>query len=394
MAPINILKFGASSPADASPLKELQAAGYHSEDIIGVIGKSEGNGCVNDFSRTLSTHVWEPLIPEPAVTIFSGGTEGVLSPHVTFIVKTPTATGLQGVVGHTRRLEPHEVGTAEHAQQVAISVRRMLQESGISKDLVHLVLIKCPLLTSTKMEVIKAAGKALPTSDTYESMAKSRYASAVGIAVALDEMEESRLHEAIRDETSWSKKASCSSGAELEDCHILIIASEPSPSNLRVISGYMRDAIDAEVILGMLQSIRQEHGIVVQAFGKAEADPRGKIRGSRHTMLTDSDFHSTRHARAAVGGLVAGLVGDTQVSLFFLFSPFKLVDGIMWSIRSSLEVKFNCLNLGRSTATIFQRPKLYFKCYDDFRMLFLQDFQATMPNRFKHILTKPRSIYQ
>jgi cyanuric acid amidohydrolase len=27
-------------------------------------------------------------------------------------------------------------------------------------------------------------------------------------------------------------------------------------------------------------------------------------------MLTDSDFQSTRHARAAVGGLLAGLFGD------------------------------------------------------------------------------------
>jgi cyanuric acid amidohydrolase len=30
-------------------------------------------------------------------------------------------------------------------------------------------------------------------------------------------------------------------------------------------------------------------------------------------MCTDSDIQSTRHARAAVGGLVAGLTGDTLV---------------------------------------------------------------------------------
>ena len=30
-------------------------------------------------------------------------------------------------------------------------------------------------------------------------------------------------------------------------------------------------------------------------------------------MSTDSDVHSTRHARAAVGGLVAGLTGDSAV---------------------------------------------------------------------------------
>jgi cyanuric acid amidohydrolase len=45
MAHINILKYGVSSPADTSPLKELKAAGYESNDILAVIGKSEGKYC-------------------------------------------------------------------------------------------------------------------------------------------------------------------------------------------------------------------------------------------------------------------------------------------------------------------------------------------------------------
>jgi cyanuric acid amidohydrolase len=39
----------------------------------------------------------------------------------------------------------------------------------------------------------------------------------------------------------------------------------------------------------------------------------GTLGESRHMMCTDSDIQSTRHARAAVGGLVAGLTGDTLV---------------------------------------------------------------------------------
>jgi hypothetical protein len=42
MASINILKFGVSSPADTTPLKELKSAGYSYKDILGVVGKSEG----------------------------------------------------------------------------------------------------------------------------------------------------------------------------------------------------------------------------------------------------------------------------------------------------------------------------------------------------------------
>ncbi len=75
----------------------------------------------------------------------------------------------------------------------------------------------------------------------------------------------------------------------------------------------MKDAIDARPILEILDQVKSEKGIAVQTFAKAEADPTGTIRGTRHTMNTDSDIHSTRHARAAVGGLVAGLTGDTQV---------------------------------------------------------------------------------
>jgi cyanuric acid amidohydrolase len=248
---------------------------------------------------------------------------------VTFIVEDSNPTGLQALVGRTRMLEPDEIGTPTHAQEAATSVRSLLKASGIAKQAVHLVLIKCPLLTSEKLEIIKATSKTAVTTDTYESMAKSRYASAVGIAIALEELEASRLDEAMRNETSWSAKASCSSGAELEDCHILIIASDPSPGNLRALSTHMDDAIDVKPIFQMLKQIKSERGEVVQVFAKAEADPRGKIRGKRHTMNTDSDIHSTRHARAAVGGLIAGLVCISEhfpvISTSFTF-PLPVAD--------------------------------------------------------------------
>lgn len=230
---------------------------------------------------------------------------------MTFIVRGPKSTGLVATVGRTRVLEPHEIGTTEHASQVALSIRELMDHSGIREEDVHLVLIKCPLLTSAKVEAIKAASKIPVTTDTYESMAKSRYASALGIALALREI--SDLEKAMKSGNSWSSKASCSSGAELEDNHILIIASKPPLGRLRATSAFMSDAIDAGTIIKILGQIKGEGGNVLQVFAKAEADPTGDIRGKRHTMNTDSDLHSTRHARAAVGGLVAGLTGDTLV---------------------------------------------------------------------------------
>jgi cyanuric acid amidohydrolase len=63
----------------------------------------------------------------------------------------------------------------------------------------------------------------------------------------------------------------------------------------------------------VLDHIKGDNERILQVSSKAEADPSGLIRGNRHTMNTDSDIHSTRHARTAVGGLLAGLVGDSQI---------------------------------------------------------------------------------
>jgi cyanuric acid amidohydrolase len=284
----------------------------------------------------LASTVWEPLIPRDAVTVFSGGTEGVLCPHVTFIVRAhdaDTSTGLLAAAGHTRALQPHEIGSPDHARIVATTVKTMMTDLGVQDGDVELVLIKCPLLTSAKVESIRAAGREPITTDTYESMAKSRYASAIGIAAALGEVADTQIEASLllqQAGTAWSAKASCSSGAELDDNHILILASDPAaaaaaaaapPTStgektrrlLRIISRPMQDAIDASAVLALLSRVKEDGGEVVQLFAKAEADPRGTIRGNRHTMNTDSDIHGTRHARAAVGGLLAGLVGDTQL---------------------------------------------------------------------------------
>jgi cyanuric acid amidohydrolase len=243
----------------------------------------------------------------------------VLSPHVTFIVRSTSNehTGLVAAVGHTEDLAPHEIGTESHADIVSSRVKDMMKHLKVKPEDVQLVLVKCPLLTSAKLAAIRADGRKPLTSDTYESMAISRYASALGIASALGEMPEADVASALQSKAAWSAKANCSSGAELEDNHIFVLASNSKVSTsapcLNAISKPMSDAIDADVVLELLSQVKREGGKVLQVFAKAEADPRGIVRGSRHTMNTDSDIHSTRHARAAVGGLLAGLTGDTQI---------------------------------------------------------------------------------
>lgn len=272
-----------------------------------------GNGCVNDFSRTLSAHVWESQLRQDAVAIFSGGTEGILSPHVNFIVEEKENTGLIAGVGRTRKLEPHEVGTEAHVFQVADTIGRITCSLGLSSRDIGLVLIKCPLLTSAKIEAIRAGGRTPLTTDTYESMAKSRYASAVGVALSLGEIAPQSVEAALEEQSLSTNFASCSSGAELDSCHIIVLAASPTPGPFGIVSGCMNDAIDAPGILSLLRRVEKDGGKMVQVFSKAEAAKSGMVRTYRHTMNTDSDIHSTRHARAAVGALIAGLTGDCHL---------------------------------------------------------------------------------
>ncbi|KAF7193558.1 Cyanuric acid amidohydrolase [Pseudocercospora fuligena] len=330
MPAANLIKFPTSSPADSSPLLQLaKASDFTTDSILGIVGKTEGNGCVNDFSRTLSSHVWDEVIPRTGISVFSGGTEGVLSPHVAFILESKQQTGLTASVSRTWKLQPWQIGTAEHVSCVSATIRKMLETEKLKPDDVHLVLIKCPLLTSEKVAATLAAGEKPITADTYESMAWSRYASAIGIGAALGEVSTEDVASHLQSGNFYTAKASCSSGAELDDCHILILANDPSldigaehgdpPPIIQAFSGVMSSAID---FAGLQQVLNQaskpeapyRKATLLQVFAKAEADPTGLVAGTfRHTMLTDSDLHSTRHARAAVGGLIAGVTGDCHI---------------------------------------------------------------------------------
>ena len=48
---------------------------------------------------------------------------------------------------------------------------------------------------------------------------------------------------------------------------------------------------------------------IVNVLAKADPSPDGMLRGWRHIMLDDTDISATRHARAAVGGMIASLTG-------------------------------------------------------------------------------------
>ena len=314
----SLIRVPMNDPSDVPDVTGLLADGAGRENVRAVIVKSEGNGCVNDFSRTLAMRCWSEQLPD-AVTVVSGGTEGVLSPHATLILDVPPGQGMAGglVVGvdETPALDWAEIGTETHAFEVAASVRRIEERLRVSGDDVVFALVKCPLLTKNRMESVRASSKKLLTEDSYESMAFSRAASAAGVGYALGELDDHDLASALNgNQDVWSAVASASAGAELDRCKVVVLAQSSLTSGpLRATNVVMKDALDFGGVLGAIEDVRRNGGVVCQLFAKADPDPSGAIRGLRHTMLTDSDLNATRHARAAVGGLLAAFAGRSDI---------------------------------------------------------------------------------
>ena len=83
----------------------------------------------------------------------------------------------------------------------------------------------------------------------------------------------------------------------------------------------MADAVDLPAVHDLMRAagLELDAGQLTEAArGRvravlAKADPAAAVRGNRTTMCADSDIHATRHARAAVGGLLAGVAGMSDV---------------------------------------------------------------------------------
>ena len=336
-------RFAMSGPADLTGLAGLIGNGsLDPQQIIAIMVKTEGNGGVNDFTREFATSViaatlapylrLTPAEVEHRVAIVvSGGTEGVLSPHATVFARVPLAqhamvgdSGKRLAIGTaaTRDFLPHEIGRAAQIEETAKAVEAAMLDAGISSvDDVHWVQVKCPLLTAERVEAARRAGHEPVTENAYKSMAYSRGASSLGVAVAMKEIAASIEETAVLANWSLSSGvASASAGIELKNNIVIVLGNSGQAVGDCVIShAVMQDAIDASAVteaIGRVRGLadsRIDTSRIVNVLAKADPSPDGKVRGWRHTMLDDTDISATRHARAAVGGLIAGITGCPAV---------------------------------------------------------------------------------
>src|SRR5665213_657686 len=159
-------RIAAHAPDDVSALEARISAGeINPRAIIAIVGKTEGNGCVNDFTRSLASRALKDALKpyhhadsdQIVSIVMSGGTEGGLAPHfIIFEVREvdeqaePKALAIGRV--RTPHLSYESIGRLAQVNSVAQGVHAAMRDAGIGSAAdVHFVQIKCPLLTADRI---------------------------------------------------------------------------------------------------------------------------------------------------------------------------------------------------------------------------------------------------
>lgn len=335
---VGVHKVLMNSPSDVSGLDRLIEAGtVDPKELVASIGKTEGNGGANDFTRGLATlsfclalarrlGISPDEVAKRIAFVWSGGTEGVLSPHATLFTRSEANPAkdkrLAIGIAVTRDLAPEEVGTMVEVREVAAAVRKAQAEAGItSASDVHYVQVKGPLLTPAAVADADKRGAKLVTRDPNGSKPYARGATALGVALALGEVAEKDLSDAIIAQRMdlYSSVANTSAGGELKNCEILLFGNSPTAAgDLRIGHAVLKDVCDAEAVRAAATNAVGEGSApgtdrIVAIFAKAEAPPGGMLRGRRTTMLSDADINYERHARASLGAVITSVTGDAAI---------------------------------------------------------------------------------
>lgn len=337
---IDVVKIEIKSVMDASGLEEHIAAGrFKADEVIAVIGKTEGNGGVNDFTRILSDQAFRAVLKRHGTRsdaeikqipmVWSGGCDGVITPHATVFARN----GKTGPAGKPRlvmgtalspKILPEDIGRPAMVEKVAEGVKLAMKDAGITdpRD-VHYVQTKTPLLTIETIHDAHSRGKDVAC-EVHDSMGVSNGTTGLGIAVALGEIKMPKAEEICKNLDLYSSVASCSSGVELDQAQIVLLGNrDGAGGRYRIGHSVMKDALDID---GIYDAIR-DAGLdlperprasdlksrLVNCFMKCEADRTGRLRGRRQIMLDDSDVHHHRHSKGAVGGVAAAAIGDPAV---------------------------------------------------------------------------------
>ncbi|MBJ7600614.1 ring-opening amidohydrolase [Candidatus Nephthysia bennettiae] len=337
-----------ASPSDTSEIDNLLSKDVDPKQIVAVVGKSAGTGSHDDFGRELADlSIRESIgrhlgasrdeVAERIPIVLSGGTFGVVTPHVTLIIRQLGEYGGNAnrpdkhfVVGTalSEPILPEEIGRMGQIEKVATAVRQAQAAAGIQDPAdVHHVLVKAPSLSRQSIDDAYARGKDVVTRDLGAgpdgSMCYSNDGSALGVALALKEVPEESLNDGVvrRNWEIFSRVASTSSGGEKTRAEVVLLGnSSDSLSKSRIGHGIFKHLADSGGLKDALRSAGlqfdccpsdSEKARVVQVFAKLVIPGDGRVMGHRTTLLDDRD--ATKCIKSTGGALVASLTGHTAV---------------------------------------------------------------------------------
>ncbi len=336
------------TPGDVSELARLFDDGVVApEDVVALVGKSEGTGLGKDTGREAADRAIKDLlghrlgipaseVAERLCIILSGGSPGVITPHVAVFSRTEDAGSphrggeprLVAGLAHSSDIASEQVGRMGQIDTVRHAVEAAMKDAGIVDPAdVHLVLVKAPSLTPEGIADAQSRGLDTVTHDVSigpeGAICYSNDASALGVALALGEVSEESVHDGMvrRDFSVYSDVAMTSSGGEKTHAEVLLLGNAiGSTSSLRIGHQSMASIIDGSAVEGALRSAgvevvdgdtRAASTNLVYALAKMIMPARAELDGKRITLLDDQVGY---HVAKAMGGfLLASTTGHTQV---------------------------------------------------------------------------------
>jgi cyanuric acid amidohydrolase len=338
----HVHSFSMAHPADVSALAAaLAARRIDPRAIVGVIVKTEGNGLDNDWTRVMAFDALVRLLadhgveasPQRMSIIVSGGCEGVTTPHmVVFECRDSPDAGAAGrralAIGHaiSEPMLPEQVGTMDHVASTRRAVERAMAQASLAPDEVEYVQVKAPWLSEVHQQAAQSRGVRLKTADAHASKPSTRAACALGVALALGEVEPARAVDAAinADPSLFTRRAAVTAGNDTLQNEVLVFGMSARWSGTaRVAHACLDDLLDVGAIHDALRRVglpvagaqlasTQQQQVRAVLF-KGDPARAGLLRGERQLMWHDSDVHALRHLRAVMSGVIGAATGTTRV---------------------------------------------------------------------------------
>jgi cyanuric acid amidohydrolase len=338
----DVVRLSMTGPGDASAVERAIGAGeLDPADVVCVISQTEGTGHARGYAalalgRVLGGHLGlEPEeVAERVPLMMIGLCGGLMSPHHNIVVRRdvppppvpPTGPRLAVGTAATDPVPPAALGRVGQVEMVAAAVRAALADAGLAPADARCVQVKCPAFGADRAAEAEAAGVTPAGRTPAETSSRSKGASALGVAVALGEVDAVDVTDDAIDGRPdlFTTRGSVSAGEEQSRARIMVLGNrERSTSPLRIGAGVMDDALDLGGALDALRDAGLDTGLplaeterrrIRQVFVNSGADAPGPVRGRRHTM--HSDFlagYAGILGKTVVNAVVGAVVGDPMV---------------------------------------------------------------------------------